>query len=114
MNKNIIISILLLVCIALSITLYIKYMSDNAFIKETNERVENLKRDNERIEFLLDSINNIIIENMKDHDSLILIIDSSKLKYKDLEIKYKNMKDSVKYLNLDESIYFLLKKLEDT
>jgi hypothetical protein len=47
------------------------------------------------------------------YDSLLKEMDSSIVRYDNINNKYGKIIDSIKYLNADESINFLRKKLEE-
>lgn len=78
---------------------------------EFDRKLEELEIENEELRITNDSLKRLLIEESFRYDSLVAVIDSSVDKYNRIEIRYKIIKDSVKYLDADESINFLRDKL---
>lgn len=76
-----------------------------------DRKLEELKVENEELKLINDSLKQLLIEESFKYDSLMSSIDSSVDEYEKIEVRYKIIKDSVKYLPADESINFLHYKL---
>lgn len=93
-----------------SILLVILYLTYNGY-QEYSETSKSLYEENRILRDSIRSIDEDLRTKELMYDSLKLSIKSSSDRHDSIRIKYKVIRDSIKYLNSDESILFLKKKL---
>lgn len=80
-------------------------------IDNNEDRINELINENQELKSVSDSLNVLIQLEKSRYDSLLNEIDLSEIKYNDIKDKYNSIRNSVKYLNADESINFLCKEV---
>lgn len=80
-------------------------------IDNNGTKINELINENQKLRSISDSLNVLIQLEKSRYDSLLNEIDLSEIKYNDIRNKYNNIRNSVRYLNADESINFLCKEV---
>lgn len=84
---------------------------EDSDIDNNETKINELINENQKLMSISDSLNVLIQLEKSRYDSLLNEIDLSEVKYNDIRNKYNNIRNSVKYLNADESINFLCKEV---
>lgn len=84
---------------------------EDSDIDNNETKINELINENQKLRSISDSLNVLIQLEKSRYDSLLNEIDLSEIKYNDIRNKYNNIRNSVKYLNADESINFLCKEV---
>lgn len=84
---------------------------EDSDIDNNGTKINELINENQKLRSISDSLNVLIQLEKSRYDSLLNEIDLSEVKYNDIRNKYNNIRNSVRYLNADESINFLCKEV---
>lgn len=82
-------------------------------LDDLDHNINKITTENKILESSRDSLKLLLMNEKSRYDSLLKEIDSSIVRYDNINNKYDKIIDSIKYLNADESINFLRKKLEE-
>lgn len=100
----------ILIC-SISLNIYTIFSSSNNSYSG-NDKIDSLNFINNSLSNKIDSLNSVLRVEVSKYDSLIIELDSLESRYSEINNKYELVFDSVKYLDADESIFFLIKKAE--
>lgn len=82
-------------------------------LDDLDHNINKITTENKILESSRDSLKLLLMNEKSKYDSLLKEMDSSIVRYDNINNKYGKIIDSIKYLNADESINFLRKKLEE-